>query len=67
MYRAHAVHMPCTYRARLYMQVRKDPALTTFLSDQPTTVHQVRKDYAADMKSSDVARQQKGVTVSSSR
>ena len=24
---------------------------------------QVRKDYAADMKSSDVARQQKGVTV----
>ena len=62
--------MPCTYRARLYMQVRKDPALTTFLSDQPTTVllvHQVRKDYAADMKSSDVARQQKGVTVSSSR
>ena len=29
-------------------------------SDHPP---QVRKDYAADMKSSDVARQQKGVTV----
>ena len=28
-----------------------------------TNVLQVRKDYAADMKSSDVARQQKGVTV----
>ena len=26
-------------------------------------IAQVRKDYAADMKSSDVARQQKGVTV----